>query len=101
MDQGGVRPFVKWMPPDRLEEVAQRREALQPNLEREAGGPKGIRTPDLIRARDALSQLSYRPAKLHRPVYRRGLECPGCAEVGQPACRSWRCAWRWSPARRR
>jgi hypothetical protein len=32
----------------------------------EAGGDEGVRTPDLLRAREALSQLSYVPA--NRPV---------------------------------
>ena len=35
-----------------------------PGDSRMCGGPEAIRTPDLFRAREALSQLSYRPACL-------------------------------------
>src|SRR5947209_3450687 len=45
------------------------------------GGANGIRTHDLIRAREALSQLSYRPSP---PVYRRPLRAPS-ARLRHPA----------------
>lgn len=34
-----------------------------------SGGPKGIRTPDLLNANQALSQLSYRPMSANFPEH--------------------------------
>jgi hypothetical protein len=45
-----------------LEERKRVKKTLQPNLKEDVGGAKETRTPDLLRAREALSQLSYRPA---------------------------------------
>ena len=41
------------------------------NLSWVNGGAKGSRTPDLLRAREALSQLSYRPGPKRVAVYGR------------------------------
>ncbi len=39
----------------------------------QTGGPEGDRTPDLLHAMQALSQLSYRPDWRIIPIFRRGV----------------------------
>ena len=49
----------------------ERRNLLCPlsrTCEQECGGPERDRTADLLRAKQALSQLSYRPVVLHNTI---------------------------------
>ena len=46
----------------KLKSRAEDKEGARIELKRGVGGAKRIRTADLLRAREALSQLSYRPA---------------------------------------
>src|SRR5205823_4369688 len=77
-------PFLEHRAPERL--TSNYRNANDPGLL--TGGDKGDRTPDLVNAIHALSQLSY------IPVLRRGFLLVGACRV-KPRGRlgPWRRAW--------